>query len=333
MWIVIEGSTCAGKSTLERLIQRRLEEPALRRHIDRVHMERPQELTRRWALNEYVIQHENRRPGHGHVLADRWHWGEATYAPIYRPDTNTDGFGLLGVAGWRWTEMFLMSRGAVTAYLHADPAVLVERLAERGDDHVTNDDELLQVAALYEQTRHHAASLVGLCDTGAVRNVDDFAKSIVSSAGRAELRASRISAWPQYIGTTRPKALLVGDARNVTKEYGDETQLPFMPVNSNSGDYLLRALPDPFWRSAGLINADEFRDEDFNLFWHALHRPQIVALGANARKALHRHGFKDFPTLFHPQYARRFRNAEINDYGKAIQLAAETGNGDPSWKL
>lgn len=144
MWCIIEGATCSGKTTLYDRVYQGLKDNAVQ-----VHMERPAELTRRWVLKEYVNRWERHKDDA--ILADRWHWGEVSYAPIYRPETDLDGFGLLGRAGWRWTEMFLASRGAAIAHLTASNETLITRLRERGDDHVQNEHDLLRVSSLYEE--------------------------------------------------------------------------------------------------------------------------------------------------------------------------------------
>jgi thymidylate kinase len=319
-WIIIEGCTATGKSTLYEALDEQLRETG--RDVNTVHMGRPDELTRRWALNEYVLGWEALDSASQHVLADRWAWGERTYAPIYRPDTNKDGYGLLGVAGWRWVELFLMSRGATTVYLHAAPKVLVERLEERGDDHVQNSDELLQVAALYADTVDNAPSVHLRFNTGLNSHPTDLADLVMDIAVKAESDVSPLSAWPEYIGSPKPAALLLGDRRNVTEKYGEETQLPFMPVNGNSGDFLLSALPDPFWKTVGLVNANEITD--LLGLWKALGRPPIVALGTEAARAAEPLAVQAH-VISHPQWTRRFAHARRVEYGQAIQSLAQTG--------
>lgn len=288
-------------------------------------------------LGDYVLNHEDYFPGKRDLISDRWHWGERTYAAIYRADTNRDGYGLLGQAGWRWVEMFLASRGGVVASLTADNDTLVKRLAERGDDHVTSEHELLQVSSLYELARRESNTVGAIYDASDPwddEKFDRFVENLLTEARMREAQAEKVMKWDEgkgYVGSLMPSVLLVGDRRNVTEKYGDETRLPFMPVDGNSGEFLLNALPNMFWRGVGMINGNE--TEDIGTLWETLGLPRIVALGRKAEDALSAQDIdpKDFVTLPHPQYARRFFNKRQAEYGKAIQLAAETGQVSSSW--
>jgi hypothetical protein len=318
MWIIVEGSTCSGKSTLERQLASKL-----RGHDDliRVHMDRPAELTRRWVLKEYAIKWERWKPTDGPILADRWAWGEATYSPIYRPDTNKDGFGLLGVAGWRWVELFLQSRGALTVLLRAEADTLIGRYMQRGDDHVKNRAELIQVAKLYDAVYLDASSSTQIRDTSRTQldEHENYAGEVIELATRAAEDANLIREWQGYIGRPNPSALLVGDTRNVTKKYGNETKLPFMPVNGNSGDFLLRSLPDHLWSNVGIVNAGEY-PATLRRLWSTLGSPPVVALGERASEALDRQRVP-YARVPHPQYARRFEHRDIDKYGLSIEGA------------
>lgn len=324
MFIIVEGPTCSGKSML---IERLTSE--LGNNINHQHKDRPKELTRRWVLQDYVLGHEDYFPRMSHLLADRWHFGERTYAQVYRPETNVDGFGLLGQAGWRWTEMFLASRGAVIATLTADNQTLINRLHERGDDHVKSVDDLLRISSLYEMARRDS-SVVGAIYDGSDpwddEKYDHFVTSLWAEAKRREDLSEGILKWHEgkgYVGSLAPTALLVGDMRNITEKYGEETRLPFMPVDGNSGEFLLNALPEMFWRGVGIINGGE--TEDIGLLHETIGEPPIVALGNEAAKYLSAQGIDDYIKLPHPQYVRRFHNKQQTEYGKAIMMAATTG--------
>lgn len=333
MHIIIEGPTCSGKSTL---IQRVLEHKLVSSTPTAVHMGKPEELNRRWALREYVNKWEKVKPGTGgDIIADRWHWGELTYAPIYRPDTDKDGYGLLGRAGWRWTEMYLASRGAVIGMVTASNDTLIQRLEKRGDDHVRNVPELLRVSSLYEQARRDSMNVAAIHDTSPDETSDEkytaFVDSLVEEAQRREERAAEITGrWRRYTGSLNPGILLVGDRRNVTKKYGNETYLPFMPVDGNSAEFLLNALPDMTWRNTGMINGAEVRT--IKQLVKKLGDPTVIALGKEAEKALLEQKVEPRATLPHPQYVRRFFSSRQREYGQNIVDAANTGEVTSSWK-
>lgn len=312
MFLIIEGPTCSGKSTLYGHVLEHLKkrnEP-----VTMVHMDRPRELNRRWVLNEYVNRWQW-YDGTGTILADRWHFGEATYAPIYRPDTNKDGYGLLGKAGWRWTELFLKSRGAVIAKITARPETLVERLESRGDDHVRNSDELLEVAKLYEEAVVESPATTITFRTDDKPNPSHMAFQVLQLAAITQEYHYGLLKFPEYIGPRRPSVLLVGDKRNITKRYGEETKLPFMPVDGNSGEYLLNALPDWWWHLCGLVNGNEC--SNLRQLWVELGRPNVAALGGKADDAC-KAARVPHARFYHPQYVRRFKNADQKEYGEMI---------------
>jgi len=335
--IIIEGPTCSGKSTL---VDRVTKHELVSDDHQYVHMGKPERLDRRWALKEYVNQWQRRKPQSGDLIADRWHFGEVTYAPIYRPDTDKDGYGLLGNAGWRWTEMFLASRGAVIGCLRASNDTLIQRLEERGDDHVQNVPDLLRVSSLYEIARRDSMNVAAIHDTSPEETdpekYDDFVNSLVEEGKRREEAARKItSRWPKYTGNLTPSILLVGDQRNQGKDnkYRNETILPFMPVDGNSAEFLLNALPDMTWRTVGMINAAEVLHID--KLHKALGKPQIIALGDNAHKHLtDNYAFGDGTVmkLPHPAFVRRFHNSRQREYGQAIVDLANNGESDSSWR-
>lgn len=322
MWIIIEGSTCSGKSTLEKTLMPMMGDPF--ENLVRVHFGPPRHPTRRGVLEEYVTSWEMDQKGRD-FLADRWHWGEITYSPIYRPETNKDGFGLLGLAGWRWVEMFLLSRGAITVLLRADPDILERRLLSRGDDQVKKVEDLKTVAKLYDQTFQLAPSAHHVWDTSIVSSekTNGVARMLVQAAQIMERKAAPVKEFRGYIGNPLPRALLVGDRRNVGNraQYERDTKLPFMPVNGNSGDYLLRALPDDLWPSIGMVNSAEY-PLTLPELWDALNRPPVVALGSNALDRLRKHKIPH-KWVYHPQYVRRFEHKSIDDYGQQILNAIE----------
>jgi hypothetical protein len=122
-----------------------------------------------------------------------------------------------------------------------------------------------------------------------------------------------------YIGSPRPRVLLVGDKRNDPSG----PILPFYPAKGNSGDYLLSNLPDPFWKSVGIVNGTELCSSMLGTLWVVLGRPPVVALGRMAEKSIA--GLCDeiprshVSVVPHPQYVRRFHHHDGQEYGRAIE--------------
>jgi hypothetical protein len=334
MFIAIEGVDGAGKSSLISAI----EDELIKRHPDvritKHHKGRPPEETRRCLLHEYAISLENEDLFTSTHLADRWHWGERTYAPIKRPHTNKDGYGLLGIAGWRWVDLFMQSRGMAQFMLFQRLEVVKERVAARGDDFV----DLSELETIYK-AYIQASKVSTLTETIMPGNsgldaLPDFASHIIDVARAVSVRASFLQEFPQYIGAIRPRVLLIGDHRNVTEEFGDETILPFMPVNGNSGEFLLSALPEDLWQHVGMVNANEIEPSELTRLYKALGSPMIAALGRSAERIILKTTLHvdDYATIPHPQYVRRFHNSKQHEYGLQIQsISKREGAGE--WAL
>ena len=160
MFIVIEGADGSGKSSLIAEIKSQIQARFPERSVTEFHKGKPEEETLRWVLNEYAISIEKQDWTSRLAIADRWHWGEVTYAPIKRPHTCNDSYGLLGRSGWRWVELFLMSRGVAQFWLYQPLEVLIERINSRGDDFV-NTDELARVLEYYSFGAGATARLAG----------------------------------------------------------------------------------------------------------------------------------------------------------------------------
>lgn len=338
MFIVIEGTDASGKTSLIDAVRNVLHERYPNAQLSEFHKGKPEEKTRRWVLNDYVNSVEQRNWFRLVGLSDRWHWGEVTYAPKYRPDTNKDGYGLLGKAGWRWVELFLMSRGVAQFWLYQPLEVIQARLAARGDEFVKVED-LQEILGQYTV----AANVSVLADilkppSESFDKVHELAEYVVDTASLIEEQARHLELFPYYIGNPRPKVLLIGDVRNITKRHGEETKLPFMPVDGNSGEYLLSALPEDLWRDCGIVNInDPDVKSSFNALWNQLGFPKIVVLGRLAEKTLASIPVSEdyYTVLPHPQYVRRFFNRTKEEYGQAIARAAnnEEKDREETWTL
>ena len=337
MFIVIEGTDASGKSTLVSEVQKQLSEKFPEKEIEFYHKSKPEEMTRRWVLYDYVTSIEKADWSKRIAVADRWHWGEITYASLKRPETGTgDGYGLLGVAGWRWTELFLKSRGVIQYWLYQPLDVITRRLSARGDDYV-QAHELEQILDLYEIAAINSAGLGGKLtpEPDSLEHIDQLAAYIISRADAAQDYVKDLVKFPEYIGQRYPRVLLVGDRRNITSRYGEETILPFMPVDGNSGDFLLSALESDKWKTMGIVNVNDMSPERFDDLWSTLNHPPIVALGRLAEQGLRNANIPEYlyTVTSHPQYVRRFFKSKRLEYGQAIHRIATTNDPEDTWIL
>lgn len=316
MFIAIEGTDASGKSSLCDEIARQLGETNA--SVQRLHKGRPEEESRLWALNEYAINHETRDFSIETVVSDRWHWGEVTYAPLKRPHTCVDDdFGLLGIAGWRWVELFMASRAMSQFWLYQPLEVIQKRLAGRGDDFVSVE-ELSVILDLYSKAAEATCSvLLASPSADSVEEIPELASELIKIGEQKTRDAARLTPFKEYIGKPNPRALLVGDQRNGTTY----TILPFMPINSNSGEYLMTALTDSTWRDVGIVNSEDLAGHRLKYLWNCLGLPTVIALGRSAEKRIVESGIPSSAvwTVAHPQYVRRFHHRDKEEYGNAIE--------------
>jgi len=335
MFIIIEGTDASGKSSLIDAINSEVSTCLPERDVLHFHKGKPGEETRRWVLKDYVTSIENYDLSDKIIVSDRWHWGEVTYAPLMRPHTNADGYGLLGQAGWRWTELFLASRGAAQFLLYQPAEVVKSRIAKRGDDYVSisDIDAILDnyVSACGKSIQTNILSP----EASSLGDIPKLAKRVVASALDRENAITDLSRFPRYIGPPNPIAILIGDERNIVKRYGEETTLPFMPVDGNSGEFLLTSLPEDSWKYYGILNINEWSPEDFLSLISTLGFPKVIALGRLAEKGLVRSGLPDgtFQVVPHPQFVRRFANSKKHEYGQAIVQLTTTDSKEHPWIL
>jgi hypothetical protein len=231
-----------------------------------------------------------------------------------------------------------MSRGVAQFWLYQPLDVIQARLTARGDEFVKTED-LSEILNQYVVAANASVLADVLSpDAESVDHLPELAQHVIRTALDVEDNANRLELFPYYIGSSQPKVLLVGDTRNITKKYGEETKLPFMPVDGNSAEYLLTALPEDLWREVGIVNInDEDVKNSFSALWTMLGFPRIVVLGRLAEKALASIPVPEnrYTVLPHPQYVRRFFNKTKEEYGQAIARIAngETTSKDELWTL
>jgi thymidylate kinase len=337
MFIVIEGTDASGKSTLVSEVQKQLAVKFPKKEIEFYHKSKPKEMSRRWVLYDYVTSIEKADWSQRVAIADRWHWGEITYASVKRPETGTgDGYGLLGKAGWRWTELFLKSRGVAQFWLYQPLDVITRRLNARGDDYI-QANELEEILKFYELAAANSAGLAGRLTPSpdSLDAVSHLASHVISRAEIFDEDAQALAKFPEYIGQRFPRVLLVGDTRNITKKYGEETILPFMPVDGNSGEFLLTALESDKWKTMGIVNVNDMSSERFEDLWCTLRRPPVVALGRLAERGIRHANIPDYlyTVTSHPQHVRRFLNSKKEEYGQAITRLSTKKDKDDPWIL
>lgn len=298
MFAIVEGVDCAGKTGLTTALAREMQGLGLTTEV--LHRGVPE----RHPLDEYQLDVELYRPGQTRaVVADRWHWGEPVYGELYR------GGGVLGTAGFRYVELFLRSRGAVTVLAEHDAETILRRFAERGEDYL-KPEHVRRVIEHYGEIFERSAT--GVQRVVLDGDVSEVVASVIKHAEFWSGMTAALEPFPTYIGDRTPGLLLLGERR------GDQTvpsMTAFRPVNGNSATYLLEALPETLWKSVGLANL--FEETDVDELIDVLAGPAVVALGRKVSKELTRRGIAH-GAVPHPQAVRRFHNARKVDYGQLI---------------
>lgn len=313
MWISLEGCDGSGKSTLVEAIIRVIEYRFPGEDIETIHYSQ----LKNDPLDEYALKFEDYRPRSGrHVICDRWAWGETIYGPLYR------GESALTESQFRWTELFMKSRGGTTWHVSADLETIQNRLLARGEDYLKPAD-VDHVWRGFRNLADVALTTGGTAMTDEA-DVERLAEIIVDEAFYAESSALEVFR-PEYIGRALPTVLLVGDEQGNSNP--GVTKAPFMPRGSSCGSFLLDALPQMWWHQVGIVNAKETDVVDLV---DALFYPAVVALGKNASETLEAFGV-EHSVVPHPQKIRRFHTKRQDEYGRLIRQASEKKGNYLTW--
>lgn len=305
MLIVVEGLDRTGKSTLAGRLAERVDGTV-------VHAGPP----RRGAIEEYETSLDLFHPGERALILDRFHVGEYVWPTIFGRDTD------FSRPVQRHVEMFMHSRGALVVYGMRDPAKLAPELVV--NDEPLKPEDIGRATHLFTKARVFSGRFAESWDYE--REGDEKITNIIDDADELEKRVRPI--WDVlgggWVGNPTPRLLLVGDELGPEKSgRRPPRDVPFAPYGATSGHYLMRAIKD-FWHGTAIINAYRGRTgQPHDLFraWSAFGYPRIVALGERAAEALERYDLP-YEKVPHPQYWRRFRWREFDEYSRAIQEAA-----------
>lgn len=285
MLAIVEGCDLTGKSTF----CRKLEGYGFKT----IHFSQPQQDP----LEEYL---PNLARWPKHSVMDRFHLGERVYGPLYR------GGSRLTTNGRRYVDLFIESRAGVLVLRDEPTETILERYDQRGETFLKREDiQCVRDAFLLEFNLSQISQ----------KMLNPTPRELVT---RCEHRATiwrQLQEFPQYLGVRYPTYLLVGDEPGPRQP---NLGVPFVPFTGTCGHYLWEVLDDPEFRRVGVINS---LDTDLRGVWRALATPRVVALGQKARARLVEarvpHG-----AVPHPQFARRFHHAKVEEYRMMIRQAA-----------
>lgn len=251
MWIILEGPDRTGKSYLAERLKGILESEC---EVLVTHLGVPKTPTS--ALDEviYGVFGSYVPGGIRHIVSDRHHWGCPVYGPIKRA-TADSVYGDFGRAGWRYTEMFVASRGGLTFLLTAPAEVIAKRIESEGEDYV-EPAEMPAIVAKYEWLTKDSMTHADTIDT---RDYDDEDLIDIIERARATEDVAAEMIWRGYVGSLQPERLVVSaPVRNTRLEIVD-------------------ALPDDTWKRTGLIGPAAA--SILLPLWEFLGEPEVIGVG------------------------------------------------------
>jgi thymidylate synthase len=326
--IVLEGTDGGGKSAAASALQDEwlaaghLPDSIITQHFG------PPEDPHQNPLEEYVLPldqpplSEMIASHRALVIFDRLSVGDVIYGERYR------GYMRFTPESLLHCEMTLSALGALKVVLSPPLEVAQQRVAERGDDYIENDD----LPRIHDAYLTHAAEYGWLVPDWQL-SPDILAKALLNRAWGLTVLASHLSQPSQgtYTGDLTPDLILVGDEVGIIKTLGPFTLTrPFTPVTGHGcSEWLLSATREAgIMNKVGLVNAYH---PGIDLTELARVRPSAkwVALGVRASRALAAHDIKHVQ-LHHPQYEMRFNHKRRSEYAAQLRVAVgmETGNDE-----
>lgn len=310
MLIIIDGVDKVGKTTLARKIATELKKRGCKPKI--LHAGPPKEHP----IIEYEKSIQHYDPNNDDVLIlDRWHWGEMVWPFVLgRPSEMLP-------ETFHHIELFLMSRGAVMIHAVGGVDAIKKRIREKNDDMITVDDAEDALKRFRDVAAHSFLPIA----KHSIESPADVNNIIRYAEGREDAARKLLSITREVVGeTVKPDVLLVGEQRGNLRQ---DLLTPFVPFPAQScGGYLLRATQRN-WQTYAITNAEVHDVEDgghlFRL--HKLwRRTPVIALGLDASRVLKNKGIPH-GQVDHPQYVKRFFNAQDAAYSLAL-LDAAKGN-------
>lgn len=267
MWIILEGADGSGKSTLHDLVVGKLS--YLGRPVKTGHLGPP--VSPDTAIDECIrgagIDPNDKdriyRPGGWHLVSDRLHMGCPVYGPLYRPHLDVDGYGDFGIAGWRYIELYLASRGAVTFLAMVSSDTAIERVRRRDSENYFTVDSIVEtLPALidrYEWLSTDTMTLGPRIYEPHLDELEDWVSMMVAMGKAREDEVMELSQFEDYIGSPTPRALIVCE-----------------PIRETRLEVLAAA--DDSWQGIGFCSSARTH-KDLEKLAELLNYPDIIGMG------------------------------------------------------
>lgn len=239
MIICLDGIDGAGKSTLAQDIVNELQNRFPNDSVKLIHASQPKSD----AYTEYCQIFDDYIPGNGvHYVLDRWFLGEQIYGKLYRNKS------IFNDATFRWTDLYLATKGFRLWNVTAPVDVINQRLNDRGEDFLQTKDVETVHKAYLTKTKSLATFAKNI---EPLQNDTLLVDVIIKDGIYSENMAKTYLESPvNYLGPTyvMPRTVLVVDN---TKELN-----MFCPFISLDAEYIFTALTEEMTSSFAVISAN-----------------------------------------------------------------------------
>lgn len=239
MIICLEGVDGSGKSTLAEALVKELEhrypgERVIYKHATQIKSD---------VFTEYVDPLKDYEPNVGiHYVLDRWHIGEEIYGPLYR------GKSAFDTVSFRWTELYLATKGMRTWLLVQTDEELRRRLALRGEDFIDIDD-ILYIQEEYQRLLKFSPLFAK--EVTPHKKDKELINLIIKDAVYAEQQAVLYQSFGvNYFGrvSIMPRTVLVLENTKKNKNFDPR-------LNFDNG-LMLEMLADGFWQQFSFVTSN-----------------------------------------------------------------------------
>lgn len=206
------------------------------------------------------------------------------------------------------------------------------RACKAGGEYLTNRDQLLQVAVMYDAQYTSLRTMVYDYEA----EDSDFAK-VVSYAYDIDAAPGWHHGSDATAGVARPRYVIVGESFAAHKEYDSLYQYPFVSFsNQGCSRWLTRLLDEHrvmedscYWVNADQISSRVTR----NLFTFVGNGAKVIAFGSKAAAKLREYHLPFFQ-LKHPMAGKRFgmTDEDLADFRKAVDYV-DTNHGETTNEL
>jgi len=262
LFIILEGVDGSGKSTLADKIDAKFD--ALGGCI-RTHLGPP--ASPATVLSQCIDDepYGSYAPNSGvNIVADRLHWGCPAYGPVYRPEHDLDGYGDFGRAGWRYAELHLASRGAVTVLVDVRAETAARRIRERNSENSYTVEEILhgvnEVILKYQWLVDDSITLEVRLDEPTMGMLDMAVEQIITRAAKRQFEVNDLIPFPDYIGTPFPETLVIAP-----------------PVREERLAFLNELAADQ-WQNVGIVSS-RYSFDQLDYLLRAINCPEVLAIG------------------------------------------------------